>query len=337
MATFFQSVRQGFGRQSNRGNGNGNNSNNQPKANGSQNSSPTTFTPPPNSTTNSPSLPSMSSSDTGMANVENHPGREPPKPFFFREKYATLGVKGNFMPLAAQPRYVDLGEWLAHQAVEQYRLLEKELQCIQEVDTNTGSAICNEKTCPTMSAGSHRYTWLTNERTPVEVSASKYITLVQRWIVAKLHDPNAFPTDAPTGTESTYASGGVNTPGATTPIPMRATTLTTPLSTLAGRDWVGKAAGFPETFFGDLKTIFRQIFRVYAHLYYSHWENPFWHINAHRDLNSTFVHFITVAMLFGLLSTRDMEPMQPLIDIWIANGSIPADAANGACAIVPSQ
>lgn len=111
----FSSSRQGFGRQSNRGNGNGNNSNNQPKANGSQNSSPTTFTPPPNSTTNSPSLPSMSSSDTGMANVENHPGREPPKPFFFREKYATLGVKGNFMPLAAQPRYVDLGEWLAHQ------------------------------------------------------------------------------------------------------------------------------------------------------------------------------------------------------------------------------
>ena len=57
----------------------------------------------------------MSSSDTGMANVEIQPGREPPKPFFFREKYATLGVKGNFMPLAAQPRYVDLGEWLAHQ------------------------------------------------------------------------------------------------------------------------------------------------------------------------------------------------------------------------------
>lgn len=50
-----------------------------------------------------------------MANVENHQEREAPKPFFFREKYATLGVKGNFMPLAAQPKYVDLGEWLAHQ------------------------------------------------------------------------------------------------------------------------------------------------------------------------------------------------------------------------------
>ena len=29
--------------------------------------------------------------------------------------------------------------------------------------------------------------------------------------------------------------------------------------------------------------------------------------------------------------------MQPLIDIWIANGSIPADAANGACAVIQPQ
>ena len=39
---------------------------------------------------------------------------EPPK-FFFQEKYTKLGVKGNFMPLAAQPKNVDLGDWLAHQ------------------------------------------------------------------------------------------------------------------------------------------------------------------------------------------------------------------------------
>ena len=41
---------------------------------------------------------------------------EQPK-FFFREKYAKLGVKGNFMPLAAQPVNVDLADWLAHQSV----------------------------------------------------------------------------------------------------------------------------------------------------------------------------------------------------------------------------
>ena len=40
---------------------------------------------------------------------------EPPK-YFFLEKFAKLGVKGNFMPLAAQPVNVDLAEWIAHQS-----------------------------------------------------------------------------------------------------------------------------------------------------------------------------------------------------------------------------
>jgi hypothetical protein len=36
-------------------------------------------------------------------------------PFFFREEYSSLIVKGNFMTLAAKPVLVDEGEWLAHQ------------------------------------------------------------------------------------------------------------------------------------------------------------------------------------------------------------------------------
>lgn len=37
-------------------------------------------------------------------------------PFYFREKYATLIVRGNFMTLAAKPMVIDEGEWLAHQS-----------------------------------------------------------------------------------------------------------------------------------------------------------------------------------------------------------------------------
>ena len=301
------------------------------------------------------------------------PQMEPePVKFFFREKYARLGVKGNFMPLAAQPKNVDLGEWLAHQgtptplpaktldyllvtpffstptAVEQYRIVEALILCIQEVDAYTGLAICNPKSCPVMSAGrSHTYTWLNNDKVPIKVPACQYISLVQRWIVGKIHDPKAFPTDNPSGspanTASTYASGRINTPGSNTPIPAGPTNLSTPLSTLSGtitRDWLGKSAGFPESFFADCKTSFRQIFRLYAHLYHSHWIDPFWHMtngtnsNGWTDLNSCFVHYISVAKLFGLLSDKDMEPMQSLIDLWIQNGSIPEDAARGACTIV---
>ena len=174
---------------------------------------------------------------------------------------------------------------------------------------------------------------------PVRVPAHQYISLVQRWIVGKIHDPKAFPTETPLSIsspsfESSYITGGVNTPDANKPIAMGPTSLNLSLSDLAGRNWVGKSMGFPETFLGDVKTAWRQMFRVYAHLYHSHFIEPFWHFSGSNwstcnDLNSCFVHFISVAKLFGLLAEKDMEPMQPLIDIWIANGSIPPDAVNG--------
>jgi hypothetical protein len=47
-----------------------------------------------------------------MQSQENQPRRPP---FFFRDDYANLIVKGNFMTLAAKPVLVEEGEWLAHQ------------------------------------------------------------------------------------------------------------------------------------------------------------------------------------------------------------------------------
>lgn len=91
--------------------------------------------------------------------------------YFFQEKYAPLNVRGNFLTLCACPKNVELGEWLAHQSkwrfspfgvvqgadcyavVEQYRLLHGMLQVVQEVNGATGLPICNDTTCPTMSAG----------------------------------------------------------------------------------------------------------------------------------------------------------------------------------------
>ena len=58
------------------------------------------------------------SADSGD-NVGGHPIPTTPAlqrtPFYFREKYATLIVRGNFMTLAAKPMVIDEGEWLAHQ------------------------------------------------------------------------------------------------------------------------------------------------------------------------------------------------------------------------------
>jgi Mob1/phocein family len=227
------------------------------------------------------------------------------------------------------------------------RLLTGMIQVIQEVDTNTGHAICNELSCPTMSAGryvvlTHRfsgvltsfrltYTWLENGR-PAKIPAPSYIVRVQKWIVGKIHDPATFPTDPPASVSSTaFASGDTSSPAnysTGNPIAAPPTSLSTPLPQLSGKhnDWVGKSSGFGPNFHSDVRSIIKQMFRCYAHLYHGHWENPFWHINRHLELNSCLVHFVTVAMYYDLLSRKDMEPLQGLIDIFVSQGVIPREA-----------
>jgi hypothetical protein len=62
-----------------------------------------------------PHSPALSSAMSFEAPSEaSAPGSRRP-PFFFREEYSGLIVKGNFMTLAAKPKLVEEGEWLAHQ------------------------------------------------------------------------------------------------------------------------------------------------------------------------------------------------------------------------------
>jgi hypothetical protein len=54
--------------------------------------------------------------ETRDAHTDQHSTNQRP-PFFFREQYANLIVKGNFMTLAAKPLLVEEGEWLSHQGM----------------------------------------------------------------------------------------------------------------------------------------------------------------------------------------------------------------------------
>ncbi|GAA87549.1 hypothetical protein ASPFODRAFT_205139 [Aspergillus luchuensis CBS 106.47] len=273
--------------------------------NGSPAPSPASQMPPAGHVPNSPSLTSSLSVDTSSTYDPDAPK------YFFQEKYAPLNVKGNFLTLCACPKNVELGEWLAHQIVEQYRLLHGMLQVIQEVNSLTGLPICNENTCPTMSAGRLTYTWLVDGRA-AKISAPKFINRVEKWIVSKIHDPVMFPTEKVTGVPDTFA---VNEAGGA--------------SATSGEEWIGKSSGFPQTFYKDCQGIMKQMFRCYAHLYHAHWLNPFWHINKHDILNMCFVHFVTVAKYYKLVSDKEMEPMQPLIDLFIKQQRIPPEALAG--------
>lgn len=93
--------RQGFGRANTKSNTNLKAA----AANGASTSN--TNIPPLPPLTNSPSVSSSMSMDS---NYSDGDGKR-----FFNEKYAKCSVKGNFLTLAAQPKNVELGEWLAHQ------------------------------------------------------------------------------------------------------------------------------------------------------------------------------------------------------------------------------
>lgn len=261
-----------------------------------------------------------------------------PKPLWLNPAYTKHIVKGNFMTLSARPKTVEQGEWLAHQVVEHYRNLWNFVRVIHEKEDD-GKSICNAETCPKMSAGSnHSFTWLNSRKEPVEVPAHEYISLMQRWISGKIDNTAIFPTDpagvsfafnvtSPAPAGSTYASGGLNTPGSSNPIPAGPTNLNVSLSQLTGPgDWVGKSSGFPHDFMEVCQTIFRQMFRVYAHLYWSHFVDPFYHLSLEKHLNSCFSHFVLTATALDMLKPHELEPMQPMIDLWAANGTFPAES-----------
>ncbi|KAL8961929.1 MAG: hypothetical protein Q9193_001594 [Seirophora villosa] len=327
-----QDRRQGFSsRQGGRANGSAN-----PTQQRSQNGSPTTGNPssiPANAPAQFPATTGPNTHENSQSGGDEL--SEPPK-FFFMVEHAKLGVKGNMHPLAAKPIYLDLADWLAHQTVEQFRLLTWYIETIQEVN-GSRAPICNPTGCPQMTAGTSHYTWKNNDGILVAVPACKYIKLAQRWIVGKIQDPVAFPTDSPFGTsapsfEATYPSNVSSSSGSNRPIPAGPSTLNRTLSDLSGRDWFGKSAGFPESFLADVYTVWRLMMRIYGHIYHSHFVDPFWHLHKSccPDLNSSFCFFVTVGKLYGLVTEKDFSPMQQLIDIWIANGSIPSDCANGA-------
>ncbi|KAF2131348.1 protein kinase-like protein activator [Dothidotthia symphoricarpi CBS 119687] len=331
MASFFSSVRQGLAGRSNK-------SNNQQQQQQQQQQGGKTGTPSPtaqysasptfqqpSSVPPMPHSPAQSSamSYEGPSEGSAQSGSRRP-PFFFREEYSNLIVKGNFMTLAAKPKLVEEGEWLAHQVVEQYRLLEQMIDVIKVIDDRTGKPICNPDVCPTMSASGHTYTWLDNQKKPIKIPAIQYINLVQKWIVGKINDSTLFPTDTTSVTMAapTYASGSLGTANAA-PQPLGPTSLDAPLSQLAGREWMGKSSGFPESFESDLKSIYRQMMRCYAHIYHGHWLDPFWNVSAYKELNTCFIHFVNVGLLFKLIGDKEIEPMQPLVDLWAEKGLLP--------------
>ena len=69
---------------------------------------------------------------------------------------------------------------------------------------------------------------------------------------------------------------------------------------------------FPKNFEAVVKTIFRRLFRVYAHIYHSHFQKIV-ELGAEAHLNTCFKHFIYFVTEFRLIEDKELRPLTDLI------------------------
>ena len=140
------------------------------------------------------------------------------------------------------------------------------------------------------------YSWLDNNRQPTRLPAPTYIEYVMTWIQNRLNDEVVFPTKAAPTTTASLAtpsahnsgaspSGGSNQPG----------------------NWIGKDGGFPPAFFTTCKAIYKQMFRVFAHIYHTHFDKIV-HLSLEAHWNSFFAHFIHFARVSTSTFSSDWMP-----------------------------
>lgn len=71
-------------------------------------------------------------------------------------------------------------------------------------------------------------------------------------------------------------------------------------------------APFPKNFKDSIKTIFKRLFRVYAHIYHHHF-GKIVTLKLEAHLNTSFKHFIKFAYEFQLIQKSELVPLQEVI------------------------
>jgi len=69
---------------------------------------------------------------------------------------------------------------------------------------------------------------------------------------------------------------------------------------------------FPKNFASIVKNIFKRLFRVYAHIYHSHFQKVA-SLGEEAHLNTSFKHFIFFVNEFQLIDKKELAPLEELI------------------------
>jgi MOB kinase activator 1 len=69
---------------------------------------------------------------------------------------------------------------------------------------------------------------------------------------------------------------------------------------------------FPENFRKGVRTIYKRLFRIYAHIFHSHYK-AMMEDEADAHLNHSFKHFVYFVKEFDLVDDAELEPMKDLV------------------------
>lgn len=72
-------------------------------------------------------------------------------------------------------------------------------------------------------------------------------------------------------------------------------------------------APFPQQFRNLVKTIFKRLFRIYAHIYCHHF-HEISELGLQSHLNTSLKHYVLFANEFGLISQKDYGPLEDLVE-----------------------
>lgn len=76
------------------------------------------------------------------------------------------------------------------------------------------------------------------------------------------------------------------------------------------KNYIG--VSFPKNFLSVIKVIFKRLFRVYAHIYHSHFQHIMV-LGLEYHLNTCFKHFIYFIDEFKLVDEKELAPLAELI------------------------
>lgn len=133
------------------------------------------------------------------------------------------------------------------------------------------------------------YTWIDQNKRQVKLPAPQYIDYVMTWVGGLLSDEATFPTKA-----CEYA---------------RLRCLATPRQHAhvhALRLYPPTAREFPVTFLATAKHIYKQLLRVFAHIYHAQFHHLV-HLCCEGHFNSLFAHFIAFGNEFDLFQFSEFK------------------------------